>query len=188
MSESHIGIPLLQPFCFTNPGKWSDGFNEHGIFEIVGLDELTGRAPKATVRRIASFKIDCVIGEVVKIPTHRIKSRAVRTSLQSFSEHADFDQLTAAQSRMEELTALCEEKETRLLAAARQIAELKLERHERIDTLTADNQRLRTLITTIYDGIHRGVGPMSEASDMEVASEIHETMCGLFGNEWREES
>lgn len=90
MPNEHIGIPMLKPFCFTNPGKWSDGFNEHGIFEIVGLDELTGRVPKATIRRIASFKADCPIGEVVKVPTHRIKSRAVRTSLKCFSEHADF--------------------------------------------------------------------------------------------------
>jgi len=106
MSESSIGIQLLHPFCFTNPGKWSDGFNEHGIFEIVGLDELSGRVPKATIRRIASFKADCMIGEVAKTPTHRIKSRAVRTSLHSFSEHADFNQLTAAQSRVAELEKL----------------------------------------------------------------------------------
>lgn len=47
------------------------------------------------------------------------------------------------------------------------------------------NRRLRELLQTIYDGIHRGIGPMASASDSEIASQINDVMCNVFGNEWK---
>ena len=47
-------------------------------------------------------------------------------------------ELTAAQSRVAELTAQCDDKETRLLAAARKIASLEVE----LNHLTATNSKI----------------------------------------------
>jgi hypothetical protein len=40
------------------------------------------------------------------------------------------------------------------------------------------------IIRTVYDGIHRGVGPMAGASDGEIGDIINDEMCGLLGNDW----
>lgn len=47
-----------------------------------------------------------------------------------------------------------------------------------------NEQRLRNLIETLYDSIHRGVGRFASADDSELAELINDTMSELYGAQW----
>lgn len=50
--------------------------------------------------------------------------------------------------------------------------------------LMASAPSLKALVERIYDGVHRGVGPLAKASDMEIGNHIHDEMFNLFGVGW----
>ena len=53
-------LKMLKPFKFKKPGScWSDGFRQHGIFEIISKEASTTEDPICTVRRIGTMRPDC---------------------------------------------------------------------------------------------------------------------------------
>lgn len=51
--------------------------------------------------------------------------------------------------------------------------------------LIASAPAMKKLIEDIYDGLHRGVGPLASVCDAEVSEWINDQMCNAIGNDWR---
>lgn len=60
-------IPMMHPFAFRSKHLRSDGFNQHGVWEIVGREEIGTDRERLTIRRIATAKADCPLDEVFKV-------------------------------------------------------------------------------------------------------------------------
>lgn len=76
-----LPVPMLTPFVFINPGKWSDGFNEHGIFEIMQID-----GNKLTIRRVATARADCAINETRVLWRTMLDDQVKRVGWESFGK------------------------------------------------------------------------------------------------------
>ncbi len=61
-----LPFPMLKPFAFRSKGKWSDGFDQHGVFEIVEVHDMDSDRPWALIRRVATARADCPIDETHK--------------------------------------------------------------------------------------------------------------------------
>ena len=88
-------LKMLKPFKFVRHGKWSDGFEQHGIFEIIGKRGRVERPddPQCDIRRIATCRFNCPLDERKTFPESYLTEYTVPTSLDAFKEEPDLDPL-----------------------------------------------------------------------------------------------
>lgn len=81
-------LKMLKPFKFRQYGKWTGGFQQHGIFEIIGKkgDHRFPDSPQCTIRRIATCRPDCELGETHTFPEDYLSKYTVPTNLDAFQE------------------------------------------------------------------------------------------------------
>ena len=73
---SGLPFPMLAPFAFRAKGQWTDGFRQHGIFEIFETWGMDTASPSASIRRIATARPDCPLGEVRRFPVVFLRESA----------------------------------------------------------------------------------------------------------------
>lgn len=64
--DSHL-IPMMHPFAFRSKLLRSDGFNRHGVWEIIAREDIGTRRERLTIRRIATARSDCPLNQVAKV-------------------------------------------------------------------------------------------------------------------------
>ena len=80
-------LKLHKPFRWKDPNAtWSSGFCQHGIFEIIGKegDPKFPESPKCTIRRIATCRKDCEIGEIATYHESILQEYTEPTTLECF--------------------------------------------------------------------------------------------------------
>ena len=58
-----LPVPVLTPFAFIRKGQRSDGFDRHGVWEIVAADGLGTENERVTIQRIATARKACPLDE-----------------------------------------------------------------------------------------------------------------------------
>jgi len=84
-TQPPLPIPLLKPFAFLdNSSTWADGFSQHGIFELVGVNGIGTPKASCIVRRIATARVDCPLNETRKFWLDGFGKRIKRVDWSSF--------------------------------------------------------------------------------------------------------
>lgn len=79
-----LPIPVHRPFAFRVKGFRSDGMDRHGVWEIVGCDGLGTDREILKIRRIATAREDCPLGQVFEVRSGVIRENAERVSWDTF--------------------------------------------------------------------------------------------------------
>lgn len=84
--DNYLGtMKMLKPMRFKNPGAhWSDGFRQHGIFEVMAKRRGEDGKWRCTIRRIATFRPDCPLGEEHEFREEWLEHVMTTTDLLSF--------------------------------------------------------------------------------------------------------
>ena len=81
---SQLPIPVMKPFAFRVKGYRSDGMDRHGVWEIIGCDAIGGDNERLKVRRIATARLDCPLGEVWDVSSQSVREDAERVEWSTF--------------------------------------------------------------------------------------------------------
>lgn len=84
MSQSPLPIPVHTPFAFKVKGYRSDGMDRHGVWEIVGCEGMGGDNEKLKIRRVATARADCPLGEVWEVRLSIVREDAERVTWDTF--------------------------------------------------------------------------------------------------------
>ena len=82
-----LPIPVHRPFVFRVKGFRSDGMDRHGVWEIIGCDGLGTDREFLKIRRIATARQDCPLGQVFEVRSSVIKEDAQRVTWDTFLPH-----------------------------------------------------------------------------------------------------
>lgn len=81
---SQLPIPVMKPFAFRVKGYRNDGMDRHGVWEIIGCDGIGGDNERLKVRRIATARQDCPLGEVWDVSAQSVRDDAERVEWSTF--------------------------------------------------------------------------------------------------------
>lgn len=81
---SPLPIPVLRPFAFRVKGFRSDGMDRHGVWMIIGCDGLGTDQEVLKIRRIATARDDCPLGQVFEVRAGTIRDDAERVTWDTF--------------------------------------------------------------------------------------------------------
>ena len=79
-----LPIPVLRPFAFRVKGFRSDGMDRHGVWEIIGCDGAGTDHEVLKIRRIATARHDCPLGEIFEVQSGVIREDAQRVNWDTF--------------------------------------------------------------------------------------------------------
>ncbi len=95
-TDGILGVmKMLKPMRFKrSDAHWSDGFRQHGIFEVISKRRGEDGQWRNTIRRIATFRNDCELSEEYEMPEAYLNQAMVPTDLASFGGVAMAEKLS----------------------------------------------------------------------------------------------